>query len=66
MLLSIEDYQRISARGRSLVEALAMPGLAGIDFEPPKMNIQIRPADHTCTGTVLLSTSGLLKTLGGD
>lgn len=45
VLLSIEDYQRITARGRSLVEALAMPGLAGINFEPPKMNIQIRPAD---------------------
>ncbi|MCY3813638.1 MAG: type II toxin-antitoxin system prevent-host-death family antitoxin [Gammaproteobacteria bacterium] len=45
VLLSIEDYQRISARGRSLVEALAMPGLADIDFEPPKMKIEIRPAD---------------------
>lgn len=45
VLLSIEDYQRISAQGRSLVEALAMPGLAEIDFEPPKLNIEIRPAD---------------------
>jgi len=45
VLLSIEDYQRITARGRSLVEALAMPGLADVDFQPPKMNIQIRPAD---------------------
>jgi len=45
VLLSIEDYQRITARGRSLVEALAMPGLADIDFKPPKLNIEIRPAD---------------------
>ncbi|MCY4014510.1 MAG: type II toxin-antitoxin system prevent-host-death family antitoxin [Gammaproteobacteria bacterium] len=45
VLLSIEDYQRISAQGRSLVEALAMSGLAEIDFEPPKLNIEIRPAD---------------------
>ena len=45
VLLSIEDYQRISAQGRSIVEALAMPGLADIDFEPPKLNIEIPPAD---------------------
>lgn len=45
VLLSIEEYQRLSARGRNLVEALAMPGLADIDFEPPKMNIEIPPPD---------------------
>jgi len=26
-------------RGRSLAEALAMPGLADIDFEPPRARI---------------------------
>lgn len=45
VLLSIEDYQRITARGRSLVEALTMPGLTDSDFEPPKLNIEILPAD---------------------
>lgn len=45
VLLSIEDYQRLSAQGRSLVEALAMPGLTDIDFEPPKLNIEIPPAN---------------------
>ena len=43
VLLSIDDYQRITARDRSLVEGLAMPGLADIDFQPPKLNIEIRP-----------------------
>lgn len=45
VLLSIEDYQRLSKRGRSLVEALAMPGLANIDFEPPKINIEGSPSN---------------------
>ncbi len=45
VLLSIEDYQRITARGRSLVEALAMPGLTDIDFEPQKLKVDVRPAD---------------------
>lgn len=35
VLLSIEEYQRISSQRRSIVEALAMPGLSCVDFDPP-------------------------------
>ena len=39
VLLSIEDYRRLTGRRRSLAEALSMPGLADIDFEPPRARI---------------------------
>ena len=40
VLLSIEDYRRLAGQGRSLVEALSMPGLADIDFDPPGVRIE--------------------------
>ena len=40
VLLSIEDYRRLAGQGRSLVEALSMPGLADIEFEPPRVRIE--------------------------
>jgi len=40
VLLSIEDYRRLAGQRRSLVEALSMPGLADIDFEPPHIRIE--------------------------
>ena len=40
VLLCIEDYRRLAGQGRSLVEALSMPGLADIDFEPPRARIE--------------------------
>jgi prevent-host-death family protein len=36
VLLSIEEYQRITANNRSIVDALSMPGLAEIEFDPPR------------------------------
>ena len=47
VLLSIEDYLRLAGNGRSIAAALAMPDLADIDFEAPKLDIRIRPADFT-------------------
>lgn len=35
VLLSIEEYQRLTSQHRSLVEALTMPGIADIDIELP-------------------------------
>lgn len=37
VLLSIEDYRRLTGKGRTLAEALAMPGVADIDFDPPRL-----------------------------
>ncbi len=45
VLLSIGEYQRITGKRRDIVEALSMPGLANIEFDPPRANIQSQPAD---------------------
>ena len=45
VLLSIEDYYRITGRRRSIVEALSMPGLSDIELEAPRLRELARPAD---------------------
>lgn len=45
VLLSIEDYQRITRGHRKIADALAMPGIADIEFDPPRINIGLRAAD---------------------
>jgi len=45
VLLSIQDYQRLAGQGRKILEALSVPGLAEIEFDPPKLEISLRPAD---------------------
>ena len=47
VLLSIEAYQRITGERRSLVEALSAPGLADIEFDPPRSRERARPADFS-------------------
>jgi prevent-host-death family protein len=38
VLLTIQDYQSLTKTKESIVELLAMPDAANIDFEPPKLN----------------------------
>lgn len=45
VLLSIEQYHRISGTRRSIVDALCMPGLTEIRFNPPRSRELPRPAD---------------------
>lgn len=45
VLLSIDDYRRLAGQRRSLVDALSLPGLADIDFEPPRADISSRVPD---------------------
>ncbi len=46
VLLTIEDYQRLTRTKENIVDLLAMPAAADIDFEPPKLNKKIyRPED---------------------
>jgi len=46
VLLTIEEYQKITDNKTSIVELLAMPDVADIDFEPPHLNKDLyRPAD---------------------
>lgn len=44
VLLTIEEYQKITDKKESIVELLAMPD--AIDFEPPRLNKELyRPVD---------------------
>jgi prevent-host-death family protein len=46
VLLTIEDYQRLTGREASIIDMLGMPGVEDIDFEPPRLPGEIhRPAD---------------------
>ena len=36
VLLSIEEYQRLTGKRRNLVEALSMPGITDIEIEFPR------------------------------
>ena len=46
VLLSIEDYERLTSPRRSLLEALSMPGMENIEFDPPRLdNIKLQIPD---------------------
>ena len=47
VLLSIEEYRRLTGKPRSLVDALSMPGLAEIEFDPPRLRDSVRAADFS-------------------
>jgi prevent-host-death family protein len=42
VLMSFEDYQRFTKQRRNIADALAMPGFADIEFEPPRVTIETR------------------------
>lgn len=46
VLLTIEDYQKLSGSHTTIVEMLAMPGVENIEFNPPRLSGgSIKPAD---------------------
>ena len=46
VLLAIQDYQKLTKIKESIIDLLAMPDAADIDFEPAKLNKEIyRPED---------------------
>jgi prevent-host-death family protein len=46
VLLSIQEYQKITGRPRSIADMLAMPEAAEIEFDPPRMGDILRyPVD---------------------
>lgn len=47
VLLSIEEYHRLTGKRRSLVEALSAPGLSELDFDPPRGREVARPAEFS-------------------
>lgn len=38
VLISIEEYEKITGKGESIVDLLAMPKASEIEFEPPRMS----------------------------
>jgi prevent-host-death family protein len=48
VLLSIKQYEKLTGKQKSIVEMLAMPEVAEIDFEPPRLSGKLfRPADFS-------------------
>lgn len=45
VLLSIEDYQRITGSRRKIADLLAMPGVEDVEFQIPQLRDLARPAD---------------------
>jgi prevent-host-death family protein len=47
VLMTFEDYQKLTQQKRNIADALAMPELADIEFEPPRVTLESRPADFS-------------------
>jgi len=45
VLLTVEEYQKLTSKSKSLAEALHMPGAADIEFNPPKINWMPKAAE---------------------
>ncbi|HWK64280.1 MAG TPA: type II toxin-antitoxin system Phd/YefM family antitoxin [Rhizobiaceae bacterium] len=45
VLMTYDDFRRLSGKHRSLAQALAMPGLSDIDFDPSRAEIGARSVD---------------------
>lgn len=46
VLLSIEEYERLTGKSASIVDLLAMPNAEEVEFEPPRLHAALhRPAD---------------------
>ena len=47
VLLSFVEYQKLVRQRRNIADALAMPGVEEIDFDPPRVEIDTQPADFS-------------------
>ena len=47
VLLSFEEYQRLTRQRRNIADALAMPGAEDIEFDPQRVDIGVRLADFS-------------------
>ena len=45
VLMTLADYQRLIKQRQRIADALAMPVAADIEFEPPRVTIDIMPVD---------------------
>jgi PHD/YefM family antitoxin component YafN of YafNO toxin-antitoxin module len=47
VLLTFEDYQRLTKQRCNIADALAMPGVADIEFDPLRVGIESQPVDFS-------------------
>jgi hypothetical protein len=47
VLLSIEEYQRLTGQRPNIADSLGTPDVADIEFEPPCVTIGTQPADFS-------------------
>lgn len=47
VLMSFEEYQRRTKQRRNIADALAMPDITNIEFDPPRINVEMQPADFS-------------------
>lgn len=45
VLMTFEDYQRLTKQKRNIADSLAMPDSTDIEFEPPRAIIHTQPSD---------------------
>ena len=45
VLMTYDEFKRLSGKRRSLIETLSMPGLSEIDFSPERVEIYSRTVD---------------------
>jgi hypothetical protein len=43
--MTYSEFERLTGKRRNLVDALSMPGLSAIDFDPPRGEIAPRGVD---------------------
>lgn len=47
VLLTIEEYHKLAGGQESIVDMLSYPGAGDIEFDPPRMNLVLKPADFS-------------------
>jgi prevent-host-death family protein len=47
VLLSIEAYQHLTKQRRNIADSLAMPNSDAVTFDPPRISLEIAPADFS-------------------
>lgn len=47
VLLNIEEYRRLAGSPRNIVDALSMPGIAELEFDAARVDIESRPVDFS-------------------
>ena len=47
VLMRFEDYQQLTNQRGNIADALAMPEVSDIEFDPPRIAIETRPADFS-------------------